>query len=130
MDGPLGVIYRKEHQKEGVMTTRRFACLLGSVACLTIVLYLALVVVATGCASMPLSSSGTHHHSEQSGHSPICAWSCQIVSQSGLVTALPTAVFLLVAFPVMAPILSSVLVSPFALRQSRAPPACAFGSFR
>ena len=112
------------------MTSRRFACPLGSVACLTIALYVALVVLATGCASMPLSSYGTHHHSEEPTHSSICAWSCQIVSQSGLVASVPTAVLLLIAFPVMILFLSSVSVFPFAPPHSRAPPVCAPGSFR
>lgn len=88
------------------MTTRRCACLLGSVACLTIGLYLALVVLATGCASMPLSSSETHHHSQESAHAPLCAWSCQMVSQSGLVASAPMAVVTLVAISLVA--LSSI----------------------
>jgi hypothetical protein len=112
------------------MPSRRFAGLLGVVACLTIVLYGALVVLATGCASMPLSASRTHHHSEQSAHSPLCAWSCQMMSQSGLVVSVPDAVVSLAAISVVIPVLYSHPASPSASRSSRAPPVFTLGLFR
>ena len=104
------------------MAPRRFARSLSSVASLTIVLYVALVALATGCASMPLFSSETHHHSQESAHSPLCAWSCQILSQNGLVVSVPTAVVSLVAISVVIPALYSHPASPPASRSSRAPP--------
>jgi hypothetical protein len=112
------------------MTSRRFAGSLGVVACLTIALYGALVVLATGCASMPLSSSETHHHSQESAHAPLCAWSCQMVSQSGLVASVPRAVVTLVAILMVIPALESHPASPSTPRSSRAPPVFSLGSFR
>lgn len=112
------------------MTTRRLASVFSLIASLTIGLYLALVVLATGCASMPLSFSETHHHSQEPAHSPICAWSCQMVSQSGLVASVPMAVVSLVAILMVSPVLHSHPVSPSTPRSSRAPPVCALGSFR
>jgi hypothetical protein len=104
------------------MTTRRFTSMFGLVACLTIGLYLGLVVLATGCASMPLSSSGAHHHSHESAHSPLCAWSCQMLSQSGLVVSAPAAAVSLVAISVVASVLHSYSAFPSAPYTSRAPP--------
>ena len=112
------------------MKTCRFSSVIGLVACLTLGLYLALVVLATGCASMPPSSSETHHHSQESAHSPLCAWSCQILSQNGLVVSVPTAVVSLVAISVVIPVLHSHPASPSASRSSRAPPVFTLGSFR
>ncbi len=109
------------------MAPRRFACSLGSVACLTAVLYVALVVLATGCVSMPLSSSGAHHHSEQSAHSPVCAWSCQMVSQSGLVASVFAAVVSLVVISLVIPALHPYPASPSTPRSSRAPPVFTLG---
>jgi hypothetical protein len=94
----------------------------GLVACLTIGLYLGLVVLATGCASMPLSSSEAHHHSQESAHSPLCAWSCQVMSQSGLLVSVPTAVVSLAAISVVIPVRYSHPASPSVSRSSRAPP--------
>ena len=112
------------------MITRRFAWFLSSVACLMVFVYLALVVLAAGCVSMPVEPSGTHHHSQESAHSPLCAWSCQLVSQSGLVASVPMAIISLVAISVVIPVLHSHLASPSASRSSRAPPVFTFGSFR
>lgn len=112
------------------MTSRRFASLLGLVACVTLSLYLALVVLATGCASMPLSSSETHHHSQESDHAPLCAWSCQLASQSGLVASVPMAVVILIAISMVSPVFNSHHASPFTPRSSRAPPVLTLGSFR
>ncbi|MEQ1845118.1 MAG: hypothetical protein ABL983_06010 [Nitrospira sp.] len=109
------------------MAPRRFARSLSSVASLTIVLYVALVALATGCASMPLSSSGAHHHSEQSAHSPVCAWSCQMVSQSGLVASVFAAVVSLAAISVVRPVFHSHLASSSTSRSSRAPPVFTLG---
>ena len=62
----------------------------GAVAALTAVVYLALVVLASGCLFMHAVPSGGHeHHTQDSSHSPLCAWSCQALSGGGLVSALP-----------------------------------------
>ena len=112
------------------MTSRRFASSLGLVACVTLSLYLALVVLATGCASMPLSSSETHHHSQESAHAPLCVWSCQMVSQSGLVASAPMAVVTLVAISMVSPAPRLHPASPSTPRSSRAPPVFSLESFR
>lgn len=104
------------------MTSRRFAISLNLVACLTIVLYGVLVVLATGCAAMPLSSFDTHHHSQESAHSSLCAWSCQLLSQNGLVVSGGAAVVGLIAIPVVNPVCYSCPLSPSVSRSSRAPP--------
>ncbi len=109
------------------MAPRRFASVFSLVVCLTIGLYLALVVVATGCASIPLSFSGAHHHSQESAHSPLCAWSCQILSQNGLVVSVPTAVVSLAAISVVRPVFHSHLASSSTSRSSRAPPVFTLG---
>lgn len=118
----MGVVYRKEHQKEGVMTSRRFASVIGLVACLTLGMYLGLIVLATGCASMPLASSDTHHHSQESTHSSICAWSCQLLSQNGLVVSGGAAVVGLIPIAVVNPVCYSCPLSPSVSHSSRAPP--------
>lgn len=112
------------------MKSRRFASVIGLVACLTLGLYLVLVVLATGCASMPLSSSETHHHSHESAHSPLCAWSCQMLSQSGLVASVPMAVVSLVAISLVILAHHPYPASFSTPRASRAPPVFLRGSFR
>lgn len=94
----------------------------GLVACLTIALYGALVVLATGCMSMHLSSSEGHHHSQEPAHSSLCAWSCQILSQNGLVVSVSAAVVGLIAIAVVNPVCYSCPLSPSVSRSSRAPP--------
>lgn len=114
--------------KEPVMIVRRFAGSVGVVACLTVMVYVALVILAAGCVPMPIGSSGEHdHHSQDSTHSSLCAWSCQIMSQSGPVASVPTMVVNLVAVMVTAPSVDSHSVSPRALQPSRAPPVFALG---
>lgn len=121
---------REQRMYRAAMMTHRTVGLLGSAAWMMVVLYLGVVLLAGGCVSMPASPSGTHSHSHDSHHSSLCVWSCQILSQSGLVASVPTAVLFLISFPVMSLILSSVSVAPFASRHSRAPPVFTLGSFR
>ncbi len=109
------------------MPTRRFVCSLGSVACLTIALYVALVVPATGCVSMPLSSSEGHRHSEESAHASLCAWSCQMISQSGPTASVPPVVADLLATPVGLPHAPTHSIVHSASPSSRAPPVCSLG---
>lgn len=104
------------------MAVRRFVSSPSLVACLTIVLYGVLVVLAMGCAAMPLAQHGSHHDPQESTHSPICAWSCQILSQSGLVVSGGAAVVGLIAIAMVNPILHSCPASPSVSRSSRAPP--------
>jgi hypothetical protein len=113
---------------EGVMTTRRLVWLLNSVACLTMLAYLGLVVLAAGCVSMPVLSSGPHHHSQEPPHSSLCAWSCQMMSQSGLVPTESPAVISFVAISVVRPLRSFYPVTPSALYPSRAPPFPSVGN--
>jgi hypothetical protein len=109
------------------MIIHRSGYLVGSVACLTVV-YVALVVMAAGCVSMPVSASEGHdHHSQDSTHSSLCAWSCQMMSQSGPVASVPTVVVGFVAVPVTAPSVDSHSASLPTLRPSRAPPVFPLG---
>jgi hypothetical protein len=111
------------------MTPHRAAHLIGFVACLTIVMYVALVVLAAGCASMPGDSFDQHDHhgAEESAHSSLCAWSCQMISQSGPVASVPLAVADLVATPMVLPQASTHSITPSALPSSRAPPFVSLG---
>ena len=62
----------------------------GTVASVTAVVYLALVVLSAGCLFMHAAPSGGHeHHAQDSTHSPLCAWSCQAVSGGALISAPP-----------------------------------------
>ncbi len=92
-----------------------------------LLVYLGLVVLTAGCASMSIVPSDTHHHSHDATHSALCAWSCQMVSQDGLVASVPTAGVSLVVIPLASSLTYSQAVSPFASRLSRAPPVCALG---
>ena len=121
---------REKRIRGKVIMLRRVARSLVSVASPTIVLYAALVLPATGCASMPLSSSGTHHHSQESTHAPLCAWSCQMVSKSGLVASVPMVVVTLVAILMVSPVLHAHYGVSSASSASRAPPVPMLGSFR
>lgn len=84
--------------------------------------YLGLVVLAASCAAMPIVPSETHHHSQDATHSALCAWSCQMVSQSGLVASVTTAVATVVVISGMVPIPQSLPEFPSVSRSSRAPP--------
>lgn len=92
-----------------------------------LLVYLGLVVLAAGCASMSIVPSDSHHHSHDATHSALCAWSCQIMSQDGLVASVPTAGVSLVVIPLASSLTYSQAASPFASRLSRAPPVFALG---
>ena len=110
------------------MTTRRFAWFLSSVACLTVLVYLGLVVLAASCVFMPVASSGAHHHAQESAaHSPLCAWSCQMISQSGPATSALTVLLSLVVISAAVPLVHSHAISPSVSRPSRAPPVSTLG---
>lgn len=109
------------------MMSRRFVSLSGPIACLTILVYLGLVVPAGSCVSMSIAPSGAHHQSQESAHSSLCVWSCQMSSQSGLVASAPTVLVSLVAISAAAPLIHSHAVSSSASRFSRAPPVFTLG---
>lgn len=92
-----------------------------------LLVYLGLVVLAAGCAAMPIVPSETHHHSQGATHSALCVWSCQMVSQSALVASVPTAVTTVVVISGMVPIPQSHPGSPSISRSSRAPPLFVVG---
>lgn len=101
--------------------------ILGLVAGVTAGVYLALVCLAAGCLFTHAASPGGQiHHSQDSGHSPLCAWACQAASDAGLVTESPALS--------MSPVVQAVFSSPnqvipsfsFSLLRSRAPPAVPF----
>jgi hypothetical protein len=109
------------------MIARRFAWLSRSAACLTVLVYVGLVVAAAGCASMPVASSGAHHHSQESAHSPLCAWSCQMVSQTGPVASAPTVLVSLVVVSEAVPLAHSHSIAHSISRPARAPPVFTLG---
>lgn len=95
----------------------------GTVASITAVVYLALVVLASGCLFMHAAPSGGHdHHAQDSAHSPLCAWSCQAVSGGGLVSEPPMVTTWSVERAML--LQSSTPFSSFilALLKTRAPP--------
>jgi hypothetical protein len=109
------------------MMTRRFAWLPCSVACLTILVYMGMVVLAVGCVSMSVSPSGSHHHSQESPHSPLCAWSCHMVSQAGPVASAPSVLVSLVLVSEAVPLAHSHSVALSISRPARAPPIFTLG---
>lgn len=105
------------------MNHRHLRPIFGTVAGLTAVAYLALVVLAAGCLFMHAAPSGGHeHHAQDSSHSPLCAWSCQALSGGGLIAEPPMvmawsiepAVWFHAAVPVSSPLCD--------LLRARAPP--------
>ena len=110
------------------MTARRSTHVVGSVACMTIVVYVALVLLAASCMSMSVGSSEGHdHHSQDPSHSPLCAWSCQMVSQSGLTASVQMVGVSLVSTSVVLSHHSNHSHTALALRSSRAPPVVFLG---
>lgn len=101
-----------------------------SVVCLTALVYLGLVVLAASCASMPVAQSETHHHSHESTHSPLCAWSCHMISQDKMVGSVFEAVVRFVVTSLATPSFPAYSASPHPAHASRAPPVSTFGSFR
>ncbi|WP_141654257.1 hypothetical protein [Candidatus Nitrospira nitrosa] len=104
------------------MATLRSTWFPPAVSCLMLLVYLGLVVLAAGCAAMPIVPSEAHHHSQDATHSALCAWSCQMVSQSALAASVPTAVATVVMISGMVPVPQSRPESPSISRSSRAPP--------
>lgn len=101
--------------------------IVGTIAGLTIVMYVGLVCLAAGCLFMHVAPSGGHeHHAADPSHSPLCAWSCQAVSNSALPPDPPmtaaAAMGLLDGIP-DSPIISGPAT---ALLKSRAPPLPVF----
>lgn len=98
-----------------------------SVVGLTVLVYVGLVVLAAGCVSMPVSPSGSHHHSQESAHSPLCTWSCQMVSQTGPVASAPTVLVSLIVVSGVVPLAHSHSVAHSISRPARAPPVFTLG---
>lgn len=101
--------------------------ILGLVASVTAGVYLALACLAAGCLfTHTASPGGKAHHSQDSGHSPLCAWACQTASDTGLVVESPA----LSTGPVVRLAVSSsnqeVPSLSSALLRSRAPPSVPF----
>jgi hypothetical protein len=97
--------------------------ILGSVAGLTAVVYLALVVLAAGCLFMHATPSGGHeHHSADPSHSPLCAWSCQAVSSLAVLTHPPMTLTAAVARMEAVPDSLTISHSVTTHIKSRAPP--------
>lgn len=126
VDGSCRVVYMKDVRTINT-TAHRFDHLIGHVACVTILTYLGLVLLATGCAAMSVEPTGAHHHSQEASHSSLCAWSCQMISQSGPAASVPMAVVSFVSAPAMLPHAHPQLHTSVAPRSSRAPPSLSLG---
>lgn len=105
------------------MNHRTMKQIVGTVAGLTAVVYLSLVVLAAGCLFMHAAPSAGHeHHGQDASHSPLCAWSCQALSGGGLIAEPPV----VTAWSVECAIAhqSSILISStvIGLLRARAPP--------
>jgi hypothetical protein len=111
-------------------THRRRSHIGSTVAALTAVVYFGLMCLVSSCAhALPSgSSSGEHtHHQHEASHSPLCAWACQAISQSG-----PSAVAQVeVVSPVVLVSVVSHVTQPSACPpvslHPRAPPVCTLG---
>ncbi|ULA64148.1 MAG: hypothetical protein LZF86_110849 [Nitrospira sp.] len=109
------------------MKTRRISQMFGAAAGLTVVAYLSLMMLAAGCLFMhaaPLEehAGGHAHHTQDSSHAPLCAWSCQALSGGGLIAEPPAVTAWSVAWAIAPP--SSLLISSAVtpLLSARAPP--------
>lgn len=101
--------------------------ILGPVAGATAGVYLALVCLAVGCLFMHAASRGEPaHHSEDSGHSPLCAWSCQATSDAGLAPESPALSTGLIVQLVVSSLNQEVPSLASFLLRSRAPPSVPF----
>ncbi|MCC6141526.1 MAG: hypothetical protein IT389_13030 [Nitrospira sp.] len=109
----------------------RLKQIFGTVAGLTAMAYLSLVVLAAGCLFMHAvpaeeHAGGHEHHAQDSSHAPLCAWSCQALSGGGLIAA-PPAVTAWSVESAVASQSSIHLSSPGAdLLRARAPPQFLF----
>lgn len=92
-----------------------------------VLVYLGLVVFAAGCVSMSIVPSDSHHHSHDATHSALCAWSCQVVSQEGLVASDPTVGVRLVAISLTPSLDHLYTISYPTSHPSRAPPVFPLG---
>lgn len=74
--------------KMNVIAAHRCAYQGRSVASLTVLVYMALVVLAASCVSMPVGSSERHDHHDAGGatHSSLCAWACQSTADATAVS--------------------------------------------
>lgn len=70
------------------MMTSRGRHIVALAAGITVLVYVALVGLSTGCLFIHAASSAEHdHHGQDFSHSPLCIWSCQALSQSALTSA-------------------------------------------
>jgi len=105
------------------MNHRHMKQIFETVAGLTAVAYLSLVVLAAGCLFMHAAPSGGHeHHAQDSSQSPLCAWSCQALSGGGLIAEPPVVTAWSVEWAIAPQ--SSILISSTVtdLLRARAPP--------
>ena len=101
--------------------------ILGPLAGATAGVYLALVCFASGCLFMHAASCGEPaHHSQDSDHSPLCAWSCQATSDAGLVLESPALSTDLVVRLVLSSPNQEIPSLSSSLLHSRAPPFIPF----
>jgi hypothetical protein len=91
-------------------------------------IYLALSISGSICL---FSHSTTHHseshHSDSGTQSPLCAWTCQVASEGGLVASAPKEVSSLVSITPFALLIEPLSATPSPSLHSRAPPASLLG---
>lgn len=74
-----------------------------------------------------VSSRGHDHHGKESAHSSLCAWACQIITQSGVIASVATGDFGLVSVAAVTPVVELRASSFSASQSSRAPPVFTLG---
>lgn len=102
-----------------------------TLAGITGAVYFGLVCLVAACApALPTaSSSGEHaHHQQHEGaHSPLCAWACQVLSQSGPAPSASGEVSHLVLLASVVPHVKLLSVSHSVSLHPRAPPVSTLG---
>lgn len=91
-------------------------------------IYLALSIAASTCHFLhDTTHHSESHHSESTTQSPLCAWACQVTSESGLVASAPEEVSGLASITSVTPLAKPLSASPFLSLHSRAPPVSRLG---
>ena len=113
-----------------MVTDRRHRHFGKTLAGITAVVYFGLVCLVAACppALPAVPNSGEHaHHQHEAAHSPLCAWACQAVSQSGPASSVSGEVSSLVVISSVVPHVKLLSVAHSVSLHPRAPPVSTLG---
>ena len=120
------VPYRDDRRGEIMMRFRQNVCFIG----LVVLIYSALLVMATGCAlaHADRSQNHRHHHSEEgpSNQNLLCAWACQVVGDATEASEPPSAVTEILVGPIDLTPYQFIHSSDFSTVPTPAPPSIPF----